>query len=258
MDAFVAKLSATPANTSATLTVSRTGTGTITSTPAGIDCGTTCSATFNSGKTVTLKSSAGAGYTFSGWGGACSGNGACAVKMNGDQTVTAQFVAASSAKHLLKVVKVSTGLVTSEPGGIVCGGKQTACTAQFSVATLTAQPKPGYGFKNWVGCPGSIGPTCSLTLTGPTKVKANFAKLPKFKLKIAKTKNGLITSNPAGLKCSFTAKTCSASFVSGTQVSLSASPKPGAAFTGWTGACSGAGTCTLTMDGPKGVGAAFQ
>ena len=146
-----------PANT-ATLTVTRTGTGTITSTPAGIDCGTTCSATFNSGKTVTLKPTAGAGYTFSGWGGACSGTGACAVTMNGDQTVTAQFVTACSAKYLLKVAKVSTGTVTSDPGGIVCGGKQPACTAQFSVATLTAEPNPGYGFKNWVGCPGSIGP----------------------------------------------------------------------------------------------------
>ena len=257
-DAFVAQLSAEPGNT-ATLTVTRTGTGTVPSSPAGIDCGTTCSATFSSGESVTLKPMAGAGYTFSSWGGACSGAGACTVTMNGDQTVTAQFVTAGDAKYLLKVTKASTGTVTSIPGGIVCGGQERACSGQFATVTLTALPNSGYAFKNWVGCPGSTGPKCMLTLTQPATVKANFAKLPKHQLKITKTKNGVITSDPKGLKCGYSTKTCSANFVSGTSVRLTTTPKPGAAFTGWSGACSGkAATCTLIMDGKKGVGATFQ
>ena len=242
-----------------TLILAKTGNGTITSSPEGIDCGTTCSATFNSGKTVTLKPTAGAGYTFSSWGGACSGAGACTVTMNGDQTVTAQFVTAGDAKYLLKVTKASTGRVTSSPGGIVCGGQERACSGQFATVTLTAVPNSGYAFKNWVGCPGSTGPKCTLTLTQPATVRAIFAKLPKYQLKITKTKNGLITSDPKGLKCGYTTKTCNANFVSGTSVRVTATPKPGAAFTGWSGACSGkAATCTLIMDGKKGVGATFQ
>ncbi|GFE60846.1 hypothetical protein AOG2_14330 [Geobacter sp. AOG2] len=52
-----------------------------------------------------------------------------------------------------------------------------------------------------------------------------------------------MTSNPAGISCG---ATCSASFDSGTSVSLTASPDPGSVFSGWSGACSGTGTCTVT------------
>jgi hypothetical protein len=80
----------------------------------------------------------------------------------------------------------------------------------------------GYGFRKWTGCPNSDGPTCTLKLRGPATVKATFAKQPKFKLKIAKSKGGLIASNPTGLRCGYNARTCSASFVSGTEVQLTA------------------------------------
>jgi hypothetical protein len=61
----------TPAQpiTTLNLTVSSQGNGTITSTPAGINCGTRCSAGFTSGATVTLKAIAAGGYSFSGWSG---------------------------------------------------------------------------------------------------------------------------------------------------------------------------------------------
>src|SRR5439155_21371057 len=62
------------------LTVSKagTGTGTVTSAPAGITCGVTCSASFASGTAVTLTAAPAAGSTFSGWsGGGCSGTGPC-------------------------------------------------------------------------------------------------------------------------------------------------------------------------------------
>ena len=59
------------------LTVSKggTGSGTVTSSPAGINCGSTCSATYNSGTSVTLTAAAASGSTFGGWSGACSGTG---------------------------------------------------------------------------------------------------------------------------------------------------------------------------------------
>ncbi|HLN59316.1 MAG TPA: PKD domain-containing protein [Thermoanaerobaculia bacterium] len=78
-----------------TLTVNKTGagTGTVSSTPSGISCGTACSASFPQGTVVTLTATPDAGFSLSGWGGACSGTGACSVTMSGAQSVTATFAA---------------------------------------------------------------------------------------------------------------------------------------------------------------------
>lgn len=79
-----------------TLTVSRTGSdpskGTVTSSPAGINCGTTCSASFGPGTVVTLTARAIANRVFAGWGGACSGTApTCTVTMDAGKTVSASF-----------------------------------------------------------------------------------------------------------------------------------------------------------------------
>ncbi len=79
-----------------TLTVTKagTGSGTVTSSPAGIDCGATCSAEFTEGTMVTLTATPAAGSTFTGWSGACSGTGTCTVTMDQDRAVTATFALA--------------------------------------------------------------------------------------------------------------------------------------------------------------------
>ncbi len=72
--------------------VAATGTGTVTSAPAGINCGSLCSARFLQGSQMTLTASPDAGSTFTGWsGGGCSGSGTCVVTLNADTTVTAIF-----------------------------------------------------------------------------------------------------------------------------------------------------------------------
>ncbi len=78
----------------------------------------------------------------------------------------------------------------------------------------------------------------------------------KYILTVSKTGgNGSISGNPASIACG---ATCSASFTSGTAVTLVASPDPGYLFTGWGGACSGpATTCTLAMNAAKNVTASF-
>jgi hypothetical protein len=71
------------------LTVQRQGAGSVTG--GGIDCGVACDVTVNSGTEVTLNATADPGNTFTGWGGACAGSGACVVTLGADTTVTANF-----------------------------------------------------------------------------------------------------------------------------------------------------------------------
>ena len=77
-----------------TLTVSKagTGSGTVTSSPTGITCGSTCSAPFNSNTSVTLTAVAASDSTFDSWRGAgCSGTGSCTVSITQAPNVTATF-----------------------------------------------------------------------------------------------------------------------------------------------------------------------
>lgn len=65
---------------------------------------------------------------------------------------------------------------------------------------------------------------------------------------------GSVISSPAGISC---ASICSAAFDQNTRVTLTASAAPGARFTGWSGACSGTGSCVVALGGAKFVRARF-
>lgn len=68
-----------------------TGSGTVTSSIGGLNCGATCAASLSSGTAVTLTASPAAGSTFAGWGGACSGTASCSLTVNASVSVTASF-----------------------------------------------------------------------------------------------------------------------------------------------------------------------
>jgi hypothetical protein len=68
------------------------GTGTVTSTPGGIFCGTDCSETYLAGTPVTLIAVPAVGSTFTGWSGpGCDGFEPCTLTGQGPVTVTATF-----------------------------------------------------------------------------------------------------------------------------------------------------------------------
>ncbi len=77
-----------------TVTVSKTGTGsgTVTSLPAGIDCGLTCSHRFTEGYWMRLTATVGIDSIFSNWAGSCTGsNNICTLYLTQDRSVSAKF-----------------------------------------------------------------------------------------------------------------------------------------------------------------------
>ncbi len=149
-----------------------TGSGTVTSNPAGIDCGVTCANDFDYGTVVTLTATATTGSTFMGWSGAaCSGPGDCLVTMSMTETVTATF---TLNQYTLDVSKTGSGTVSSNPAGIDCGGDCTEDYDYGTVVTLTATPDSGWGFFGWEGdLSGSTNPI-AITIDGNKTVTAVF------------------------------------------------------------------------------------
>lgn len=247
-------VTATFAATSFTLTVTASSGGSITSTPPGINCFTSCTASFPTGTTVTLTAVPASGFLFSGWSGACSGTGLCVVTMNADKTVSALFVALPPPPPLpfLGVTVMGNGSVTSSPAGINCGATCIANFVSGATVILTAIPANGSAFSGWSGaCSGAAG--CVLTMNDNKTVTATFVPSPST-LVVSVVGRGTVTSSPPGINCG---ASCSASFPSGTMVTLTPTAGIGSAFTGWSGGCSGMGPCSMTMTTGKTVLATF-
>jgi NOL1/NOP2/fmu family ribosome biogenesis protein len=237
------------------LTVATAGRGSVSSSPGGIACGSTCTVSFASGGTVTLSANPDSGATFVAWGGACAGAGSsCSVTMSEARAVTAVFTGAS--RLPLAVATSGTGAVTSAPAGISCGETCGATYAQGATVTLTATPAAGWRLAAWGGaCTGSAR-TCSVTMAAARGVTAAFARAPRsYPLAVTVGGNGVVTSSPAGIRCP---PTCTKSMTAGARVTLTATPAAKSTLVRWSGACTGRKrTCTVSMTAPRTVTATF-
>jgi PKD domain/Divergent InlB B-repeat domain len=228
------------------------GSGTVTSSPAGISCGSACHEIVDAGTPVTLTATADMSSVFTGWSGDCSGTGACAVTMDQARSVTATF---ERQRFTLSVATAGTGsgLVYMSPGATGC----RSCQQSFDIGTtvtLTAYPDPSSVFTGWSGdCSGSG--SCQVTMDQARSVTATFS-LSTFNLAVAKagTGSGTVTSSPPGISCGVS---CQASFAAGTAVTLTATADAGSLFSGWSGDCSGTGSCQVTIDRARSVTATF-
>ncbi|SFU90610.1 pre-peptidase C-terminal domain-containing protein [Paenacidovorax caeni] len=162
-----------------TLSVAKsgTGTGTVTSSPSGINCGSDCSESYPAGTSVTLTATPSAGHTFTGWSGACAGSAtSCSVAMNAAKSVTATFAYTPQAALSVANVGNGTGTVARTGGTLYCGSLCNESLAVGSIVTLTATPASDSIFVGWSGgsCTGTG--TCVFTINANTTVTAVFQK----------------------------------------------------------------------------------
>lgn len=120
-------------STGVTLTVvkSGTGSGTVISSPDGINCGSTCSASFTAGQAVVLTAAAASGSVFAGWSSSCSGTSAATtVTLSASASCGATFTASSTvsrpANDAFSAATAITGTSGSTTGSNINGTKETS------------------------------------------------------------------------------------------------------------------------------------
>ena len=244
------------------LTVTKEGSGaaegTVTSTPAGIECGATCTHEFAEGKTVTLTEHA-EGTNFEGWTEGCESEPTpeeCVLTVNSTKEVKAKFTAVVLEEFQLEVSVTGGGEVTST-GTVACKESSGVClenAKETKPVTLSAHNAPGWKFKKWSGvtCEGgsNTSETCSFKMPkAATEVKAEYEPTHEFSLNVFVTGEGEVTSNPGGITACgpLGGAECSHPFEGA--VTLTATPKKesGYVFVGWLG-CKRATATTCDVD----------
>jgi uncharacterized repeat protein (TIGR02543 family) len=236
-----------------TLTVSVSGSGTVTSTDGVVNCSSVCSYLYPANAPVTLNANPATGWNFAGWSGACSGTGSCDITMTQNMSVTATFT--QQTYQLTVSTHGSGGTVTSTDGGINCPGTCANSYPANTPVTLNAMSAPGWSFAGWSGACSGTG-SCQVTMTQNQSVTATFTQNPNFfTLSVSVSGNGTVTSTDGDIICP---GTCSHTYPGNTQVTLNASPGLGSAFSGWSGGgCSGTGPCIVTMTQNQSATATF-
>jgi hypothetical protein len=244
------------------LTVKREGTGTgmVTSSPAGIDCGATCAASFDHGTTVVLSGTPGALTLPASWTGCGSVNvfNQCEVTMSQAREVKAAF---NLSEPILKVAKTGTGAgtVKSSPSGIDCGATCSAKYLEGTTVTLTGAPIGEAEAPLWSGCDSvTAEDKCVVKMSAAREVTASF-ELPvlPLALQVVGDGAGTVTSAPAGIEC---AASCEGSFIKGSSATLKGAPGLHTEAVKWSGCdkLTLKGECLVTMSSAREVIATFK
>ncbi len=169
------------------------------------------------GSSVTLTATADPGFVFMGWGGDVppgQGNPATLV-MDGPKRAVASFVPGFAVTAaVLPPLGGSVSLSPPPQQGLYPAG---------TLVTLSATPQPGYVFGGWLGdAPAGAGSVASLVVDGDKLALAYFWLA--FDVQVAPASGGSVTVDPP-----------QGPYLYGSTVTLTATPAPGFAFSGWTG-----------------------
>ena len=155
-------------------------------------------------------------------------------------------------------VKTYTISASAESGGNISPSGSIKVN-QGDTQSFTVIPSTGFHIKD-VKVDGTVMEAISsYTFTNVMSnhtISASFA-INTYDLTVNKlgSGSGTLASYPPGIDCG---TTCAKSYDYGTEVEFGAIPDPESTFTGWSGACSGTGTCKVTMDSERTVTATFE
>jgi len=252
-----------------TLNVSKigNGTGTVTSAPAGIDCGLDCSEDYTTNTVVTLTATADPGSTFTYWSDLdCLDANPCVVTMDSAKSITAMFRIpatlvspsgsqsnwnnsfqwtglAGASKYYLELLKADDSLVHRAwyDAATYCSGTDCSVT----IASLGSLPNGSYKWR--VLDYGPYGPApfgygmwtdfTNFSLDAACYTLATSVNIPG---------SGSVNIN--------TAENCTGGYTAGTVVQVTASPSSGYTLNNWSGDVSGTSLITyVTMDANKSI-----
>jgi uncharacterized repeat protein (TIGR02543 family) len=206
-----------------TLTVNTSGSGSVTKNPE--------KTTYHYGDVVQLTAVPVAGWSFSAWNGDLSGStNPKSITIDGNKSVTATF---TQNTYTLTVNVVGSGSVNRDNPGTYHYG---------DVVQLTAVPIVGWIFSVWSGDLSSSTNPVTITINGNKSVTANFIQAHNLTIAVAPVGGGTTTPS-AGVH----------SYAEGTVVPVTAAPAAGYVFDHWSGACTGSGSCSVTMGTDKNV-----
>ena len=157
----------------------------------------------------------------------------------------------SGAQFTLTVSDVGNGTVTSDDGHINCGSNCSYNYNNGAQVTLTATAPSGWIFTGWSGACSGTG-SCHVTMTQNLSVTATFTV--SYRLSVGIVGSGNVTSTDGLINCP---GNCTHQYAQNTQVTLVPTPSRSWTFAGWTGACSGTGSCFVTMNQDLSVTATF-
>jgi hypothetical protein len=258
------------------LTVSKggNGTGSVSSNPAGIDCGTDCTQNYDYNTSVTLTATADASSTFTGWSGdTCTGTDPCQVAITQAREVTATFTL-KQYTVTANATGTGAGTVSSDAGNISftypSGNSGTTTPLDHgSTITLTAAAASG-STAAWTGCTATGGTTSAATCTisslaSATTVSVAFT-LNQYTVTAQANGNGsgAITSTPGEISFTYPAGSSGTTtpLNHGSAITLTATAASDSTVA-WTGCAASGGTATVatcsfsSIDETKTVTAAF-
>lgn len=224
-------------------------------------CSADCIMRFDPGSVVTVIPQPEEDSLFEKWSGACAGTPWCNVTMNGPRDLIATFTTFNGTELPLRFEKKGTGdgYVLFLPIGNVatCDGE---CVNSYRPGReVFIYPYPGARsvFTGWSGaCSGTATP-CSVTMSEARQVGATFidGAIP-LTYTAAGSGSGTVRFSPPG-SLEACATGCVNHYNQASTVTLTAAPGADTIFGGWSGACSGTGACTVTMNEARSVAAVF-